>query len=77
MRLTKEQEQRATDELIGLLTTAGANGLATREMVGTKSFHGARTLTHKQIARLLRKTGRTSERVGGQGSRTFTIWRLK
>lgn len=75
MRLTKAQEQRATAELVEMLT-ANPAGLATSDMVGTKSFHGERSLSAKQVARLLRAAN-TKEYCGGQGMRTFTILKLR
>jgi hypothetical protein len=75
-RLRKEREQLATDELLAILEENPV-GLTTSQMSGTPKFHGVHTLTKVQIARLLRKTGKLTERTEGQGIRTYTIWRKK
>ena len=76
MRLTERQEKEATEELLSMLEQCPA-GLSTSDMRGTDRFHGVRTLSNRQISRLLRRTNRTAEQVGGFGIRTYTIWRLR
>ena len=47
MRLTKEQEVRAANELLAMLASdkqSGGMGLRTSEMQGTPAFHGSNTL---------------------------------
>jgi hypothetical protein len=74
MRLTKEMAQQAKNELLEIL--AQHPGQTTSELSGTPQFHGARTLTNRQIIRLLRSTGKVVEFVVGYGMRTATGWRL-
>lgn len=76
MRLNQQQRQQAAEELLQMLARY-PQGLSTREMVGTPQFHGETTLSHRQIARVLRETGKVGERVGGYGMRTYTVWRLR
>ena len=79
MRLTKEQEVRATNELLAMLAKdkqSGGNGLRTSEMQGTRAFHGTNTLSLRQIARLLRKEGKATARLCGSGPYTYNQWTL-
>jgi hypothetical protein len=79
MRLTKLQESQATTELLTMLADDGAHGgegLRTSELRGTTRFHGSRTLSHKQIARLLRASGKAEAELAGNGARTYNLWTL-
>ena len=79
MRLTKEQEVRATNELLAMLASDkqhGGMGLRTSEMRGTCAFHGSNTLSLTQIARLLRKSGKAKAKFCGSGSYTYNQWTL-
>ena len=79
MRLTKEQEVRATNELLAMLANDmhhGGLGLRTSEMQGTRAFHGSNTLSLRQIARLLRKSGKAKAKFCGSGSYTYNLWSL-
>ena len=79
MRLTKEQEFRATNELLAMLVNdkqSGGFGLRTSEMQGTRAFHGSNTLSLRQIARLLRKAGKTTAQLCGSGAYTYNQWTL-
>ena len=73
MRLSKKQAEDATKELLSLIAAA-RYGRRTSELIGTARFHGARTLSNRQVARLLRATGKTRETVDGHGMRTATRW---
>lgn len=72
----KDYRERATNELIGIVAQH-PEGVATSDLRGTPQFHGERTLSNRQIIRLLRESGKVREFVGGQGIRTFSFWRLK
>lgn len=79
MRLTKKQEVRATGELLIMLATDKQNGgfgLRTSEMQGTHAFHGSNTLSLRQIARLLRKSGMAKAEFCGSGPYTYNQWTL-
>jgi hypothetical protein len=79
MRLTKEQEVRATNELLAMLAKdkqSGGNGLRTSEMQGTRAFHGTNTLSLRQIIRLLRKAGKATAELCGSGPYTYNQWTL-
>jgi hypothetical protein len=77
MRLYKAHTiKEAIDELLEMLGEY-PDGLRTSEMSGTPKFHGGRTLTNRQIAKLLRATHKVDEFMGGHGMRTFMIWKLK
>jgi hypothetical protein len=74
MRLNQDQEKRATSELLSILEHGGHS---TSELRGTPQFHGGRTLSNRQIIRLLRNSGRVVEAVGGSGMYTYSFWTLK
>lgn len=79
MRLTKEQEVRAANELLAMLASdkqSGGMGLRTSEMQGTHAFHGSNTLSLRQISRLLRKSGKAKAKFCGSGSYTYNLWTL-
>jgi len=65
----------ATEELLHILAVNGPT--ATRDLSGTPMFHGSRTLSNRQICRLLRESGKVQMEYGGQGKFTYCIWRLK
>jgi hypothetical protein len=75
MRLTKHQEEVATQELLEILRL-NPQGKSTSNLRGTPKFHGGRTLSNRQIIRLLRKTGQVKETVDGHGMYTRSWWRL-
>jgi hypothetical protein len=79
MRLTREQECRATNELLAMLAKdkqSGGNGLRTSEMQGTRAFHGTNTLSLRQIARLLCKAEKATAGLCGSGPHTYNQWTL-
>ena len=73
MRLSKQDERIATEELLGLLREH-PHGLKTSELVGTRRFHGMRTLKARQVARLLRATGVVDHRYDGSGYMAASRW---
>ena len=80
MRLSKEQEIRATNELLAMLQDdwvwGKGCGLRTSEMRGTSSFHGQNAFSVKQIARLLRRTGTVVSKLGGSKRYSYNVWYL-
>jgi len=79
MRLTKEQEVRATNELLAMLANdkqGGGLGLRTSEMQGTRAFHGSNTLNLRQIARSLRKSGKATAKLCGSERYSYNQWKL-
>ena len=79
MRLTRKQEVRATNELLAMLANdkqSGGFGLRTSEMQGTPAFHGSNTLSLRQIARLLRKSGKVQAECCGSGPYRYNQWTL-
>ena len=76
MRLTKQQEQDATQELLEILE-AHPQGLPTSQLSGTWKFHGEKTLRNPQIIRLLRKSGQATMSISGYGLRTQGWWKSK
>jgi hypothetical protein len=67
--------RKATEELLHILADNGP--CRTRDLSGTPVFHGHRTLSSRQICRLLRESGKAEMEYGGQGKFTYGIWRLK
>jgi hypothetical protein len=49
----------------------------TSDLSGARKFHGMRTLSNRQICRLLRESGKAEMEYGGQWKFTYGIWRLK
>lgn len=79
MRLSKEQETCATNELLALLARnrqRGGHGIRTFLMCGTPAFHGESTLSLKQIARLLRKSGRAVAKSNRNPRFSYNVWKL-
>jgi len=79
MRLTKQQEVQAVNELLAMLAEdrqRGGCGLRTSEMRGTRQFHGMRTLSLTQIARLLRKTAKAAAVLSGSPRFSYNLWTL-
>jgi hypothetical protein len=79
MRMSKQQEIRATNELLAILADdrhQGGHGLRTSEMRGTPAFHGESALSAKQIARLLLKTGMAIARLNGSPRFSYSVWQL-
>lgn len=74
MRLTGWLREEAKQDLLERLVRGPRT---TGELVGTMRFHGARTLTWRQIRTLLRESGEVREQTVGFGMRTTTIWALK
>ena len=77
MRLTKQDAIEATVELLAMLPDSTRRCPRTSDLIGTKKFHGTRTLTARQIIRLLRASGRAVEHLNGAGRRTWFTWTLK
>ena len=76
MRLTKKISEVATVELLEILAKHSP-GVSTSSLSGTPKFHGERTLSNRQIIRLLTASGKTQSGLGGNGNRTYYIWTLK
>jgi hypothetical protein len=80
MRLGKQQEIQATNELLAMLAEdlewGGGHGLRTSEMRETRRFYGQNALSLKQIARLLRKTGKVVAKMGGSKRFSYNVWSL-
>lgn len=79
MRLSQKDADTATYELLEILTNS-EDGKLTSELVGTKKFHGTRTLTPKQIVKLLRgypTFAFVSEEFEGSGYKAPIRWRMK
>jgi hypothetical protein len=74
--LTKRDAQIATEELLWLLSLS-PRGQTTRELIGTPRFHGHRTLTARQVARLLRASGFIEHCYDGYGCKAPSRWTLK
>jgi hypothetical protein len=73
---SKDQRERATAELLSILAEY-PGGVRTSDLRGTPLFHGTCTLSNAQIIRLLRESDKAEQYCGGQGARTFSLWRLK
>ena len=76
MKLTKYLARMATEELIQRLRTEPQR-LTTRELIGTPQFHGMRTLSPRQIAKLLRASGGVNHRYVGCGCRWASLWTIR
>jgi len=76
MRLTKKMSEVATAELLEILTRYSP-GVSTSDLSSTPKFHGERTLSNRQIIRLLNASGRAQSTLSGYGSRTYYVWTLK
>ena len=79
MRLSKEQKIRATNELLAMLAKNKQSevlGLRTSKMQNTLAFHGANMLSLRQIANLLRKTGKATAELCGSGAYGYNEWTL-
>jgi hypothetical protein len=75
MRLTSDRQIIAREELLARLKST-PNGLSTNQLRGTNHFHGEKTLSAKQVVRLLRRTGQAEEYCSGAGVRAFTLWKF-
>ena len=75
-RMTKRDEHLATQEMLERLRSFPA-GLRTSQLIGTRRFHGERTLTAKQVARLLRASGEADHSYEGAGYMAASWWKLK
>jgi len=73
MRLNKHTTRIATEELLGLLRQY-PQGLTTSQLIGTPRFHGMRTLTARQVARLLRATSVVHHCYDGAGYMAASRW---
>ena len=75
MRLTKKMEEVATAELLEILRRYPAR--TTSDLSNTPKFHGERTLSNRQIIRLLNVSGKAQSTLSGYGNRTYFVWTLK
>jgi hypothetical protein len=75
VRLTPNRRAQALAELLVKLGES-PDGLRTRDLPGTPSFYGHRTLSLRQINGLLRESGRCDMRWRGGGMYTWIEWRL-
>jgi hypothetical protein len=73
--VNKDTRRQATEELLQILAVNGPT--RTSDLSGTRKFHGMRTLSNRQICRLLRESGKAEMEYGGQWKFTYGIWRLK
>ena len=71
----KSIRERATRELLDILRRRGPQ--RTSQLSGTPKFHGSRTLSNRQIIRLLRESGEAKMEYGGNQRFSYGIWRLK
>lgn len=76
MRLNKATAKVATAELLEMLKQTPA-GMTTTELIGTPKFHGSRTLTPRQITRLLRVCEQVTGEPVGSGYMTPILWQVK
>jgi hypothetical protein len=67
--------EKATAELLSILETRGP--LTTSGLRGTPQFRGTRTLSNRQIIRLLRESAKAEMEYGGNQRFSYGIWRLK
>ena len=77
MRLIKHDERVATKELLEKLRILFPEGATTNELFGTPGFYGRRTLTGRQIARLLRASGAVDHQYKGSGYWRASRWTLR
>ena len=75
MRLNKHLAQVATVELLEILRKNPA-GLRTSQLTWTWKFHGYRTLTARQVTRLLWNSGVVNHRYEGTGYMVASRWTL-
>jgi hypothetical protein len=73
MRLTKQLEETATNELLVMLNASPA-GLTTAELIGTPRFHGHHTLSRNQVIRILKKNHCRQKLVPGSYGGWRSIW---
>ena len=76
MRLTKEEAAKATAEILSMLKEH-PEGLPTRDLIGTPRFHGMRTLTSRQIHRLLKQQPTIIRSFEGSGNWAASWWQMK
>jgi hypothetical protein len=65
MTLNKRTSALATHDLLEKIRILCPEGARTSQLVGTRSFHGHRTLSPRQVARLLRASGRVGHSYDG------------
>lgn len=68
--------EQAKQDLIELLVE-NPQGLRTSQLIGTKNFHGCRTLSPRQVHRLLRSMPEVEHSYDGCGCRAPSWWRLR
>jgi hypothetical protein len=76
MRFTKKEESFYVADVIEILTSYTA-GLPTKDLLGTKHFHGSKTLTSKQVHRILNKQPEIERSWQGSGYYGSSWWKLK
>jgi hypothetical protein len=76
MRLNKSQAEYAARELIEILKNF-PNGLPSKDLIGTPRFHGYRTLTSRQIHRVLRNHPKVELIQINYGYVIQSRWQLK
>ena len=76
MKLTKHLARMATDEVVQHIRNE-PRGLTTSDLIGTSWFHGHRTLSRKQVARLLHASGEVEHRYEGCGCRWASRWTMR
>jgi hypothetical protein len=76
MRLSKKQAVIATQELLSILAQH-PDGMRTSQLSGTPKFHGARTLSNRQITRLLSACEEVEHSYDGLGYMAASWWKLK
>ncbi len=76
MRLSKQQEVLYVMDVVEILTEISP-GLPTKDLLGTKHFHGSRTLTSKQVHRILGRQTNIERTWRGSGYYGSSWWKLK
>ena len=75
MRLNPIEAAKAKAELVEILRSFPA-GLRTSQLMGTPRFHGMRTLSLRQVRKLLEEIPGLAKSYHGAGARTWCEWRL-
>ncbi len=76
MRLDQNIAKHATAELLSILASKPM-GAPTRELIGTPRFHGERTLSSRQIHRLLSNCEQVDHDYEGTGYMASSWWKLR
>lgn len=82
MRLSKKRTiEQATRELLSILknreATSFLDSIPTKDLIGTPAFHGSRTLTPRQVGRLLLASGKVNSVLNDFGMFYQKRWWLR